>query len=803
MVSLFSIVAFVLTFVIIFLNIHMIFLLLFIPSWQQKRSQKEEADYDDELTGAMLHNNRRPPHPLNPYGWTPQKRYRVWSLSCLVISNVLHLTHNIMGYIFDALTSNLSWTDANTATNGYYFYTRPILNDFFCFFFNLAIMFYAFCVIDRFRRIQMVLPKSRMEVFLTAFNYTLIFICVACFLINSTCVILNSITLLTGNIFFDYRMCDNLSYLTGILSLLMPFLVVVMEFYCNIKLILTSLRSIKRQVMENGNSTDALNIETAVINSTLTTPVNALFDFKIRKYSRLRLKMIILFILLMLSDMLDILFSALGSANILSADDSLLIASSFAGVHVYFSFSLLDLFLRELNNIKRLAAVKNGKRDKKQPQFPMYVSPTFQSRDTSQNPVASEWISESHDVCSALQSYSAFSPSRSNSHKVYVVKSSKVEEKTAVGPTRLTYLIFEVCSNGRKRKVVTAADITLEEEAGANHWSHFKRYKLLSLVILEVSFIFHLANSIIRFKMDEEGKNPFFEEYFLPIMLTGSFYNWAFQLALFFYALGLIDRFERLQMVLKNSRLAALLAVFHGWLAFLLSLTILPSLVNNIISIYSYYIPFPVNLDTWSLIVDTMTQLSQLVLPASVIILELFSNIKLVHTTLYQWSFSLSTNNRTLNLKIIEYRRLKTKMLGLFFFLTLLDITIFTQFIMAGISMLPRNETDLVASSFTGIHFWISYALLDIFLKELQRVKKVNQLMEAAAAAASPQSPTFDSKDTSIFSDMADQKSYNPSCVAIQPLESLRNLSHYPYSSQRGQDNILLHPLRSQARISD
>jgi hypothetical protein len=229
-------------------------------------------------------------------------------------------------------------------------------------FFCLNFVFYTFCLIDRFKRIQMILPKS------TA-NYLLIAIKMLICIIYLT-IVGGAGTSTAINMFHlsvDAADWERLKAIVSILEGLLPVLIIVLEVYFNITLIITSLRSmskdIKSKPVRNGDGPDA-KINTT--NQFLVSPAKKLLLFKIKEYRKLKFKMITMFVALALLDALTFAMAGIGTVagNIIPYIETMLIISSICGLHIFVSFGLLDLFLVELNRIKRLTSAPKSLMEK-------------------------------------------------------------------------------------------------------------------------------------------------------------------------------------------------------------------------------------------------------------------------------------------------------------------------------------------------------------------------------------------------------------------------------------------------------
>ncbi len=219
---------------------------------------------------------------------------------------------------------------------------------------------------------------------------------------------------------------ERLNVIMALMEGLLALLVILLEFYCNITLIITSLRLMSKDIKakpagesddpdaEIRNSKGKGNPSKAhqkmnTANQSIA-PATQLLLFKIKEYRKLKLKMISLFAAMALLDVLTLVMAVCGTAKIFPGNESLLIISSIVGLHVFVSFALLDLFLVELNRIKRLAAPKAIIPLKKmKDQSPLLSD--FQSKDTSLHPSIKESaIDKSEFLSDNENSYSDFSP---------------------------------------------------------------------------------------------------------------------------------------------------------------------------------------------------------------------------------------------------------------------------------------------------------------------------------------------------------------------------------------------------------
>jgi hypothetical protein len=216
-------------------------------------------------------------------------------------------------------------------------------------------VFYAYCLIDRFKRIQIILPKSMA-------NY--LFIAIKMLLWLILFVIICGAGTSTG-VWLSYFASDAAPYwerlirlIVSILEGLLPVLIIILEVYCNIALIITSLRLISKDVKAKpvDGEGDVSNVEINSSNQVFVSPATQLLLIKIKEYRKLKFKMITMFVALALLDALTFVMAVIGTVagNILPINESMLIISSICGLHLFVSFALLDLFLVELNRIKRL-----------------------------------------------------------------------------------------------------------------------------------------------------------------------------------------------------------------------------------------------------------------------------------------------------------------------------------------------------------------------------------------------------------------------------------------------------------------
>ena len=234
---------------------------------------------------------------------------------------------------------------------------------------------------------------------------------------------------------FSLETYEQINGFVSLMESLLSLLVILLEFYCNISLIITSLRLMSKDIKAKPAG-ESHNPDAEITNSKgkgnpsqaqqkmntanqIITPATQLLLLKVKEYRKLKLKMIFMFAAVGLIDILTLAMAACGTLHIFPVYESLLIVSSICGLHIYVSFTLLDLFLVELNRIKRLAAPKAMIPLKKMKEKSPLLS-DFQSKDTSLHPSIKESaIDKSEFLSDNENSYSDFSthPSVSKSLK--------------------------------------------------------------------------------------------------------------------------------------------------------------------------------------------------------------------------------------------------------------------------------------------------------------------------------------------------------------------------------------------------
>lgn len=328
-------------------------------------------------------------------------------------------------------------------------------------------------------------------------------------------------------------------------------------------------------------------------------------------------------------------------------------------------------------------------------------------------------------------------------------------------------------------------------------WSLQKSYRVALLVSIEFAFILHMACYFFAYLIPANSESS--PEYFLyftitrPLTSTGSFI--LFNLSMMLYGFCLIDRYTRIQMIIPKSRAAYVFVFVHRIILAFGLLTILPSFISCAIGMYSAYNPEWIDPTSWNTRTQQVPQLFEILLPIVIIILEFFCNIRLLKTCLrgmqpvqiivstnppppINVSSSSSTTppltssslgsstspveevtaTTTNNYKAEEYKRLRRKMLLLIMFLVVLDLITFFLEVAGGTRLLPADETLTMSMSLSGVHFLVSFSLLDLFLHELKRIKSLplnGPVHKRRAPAARDReryiSPTFRSSDTSQF----------------------------------------------------
>jgi hypothetical protein len=212
---------------------------------------------------------------------------------------------------------------------------------------------------------------------------------------------------------------ERLNVIMALMEGLLALLVILLEFYCNITLIITSLRLMSKDIkakpaggsdvpdFEMSNPSGKCNNSKA--HQQIVAPATQLLLLKIKEYRKLKFKMFAMFAAMALLDVLTLVFAGCATLRIFPNHEALLIVSSICGLHIFVSFSLLDLFLVELNRIKRLTAPKAMIPLKK---TPLHID--LQSQDT---PLPANLQESAIEIfVSEDNSYSAFSAPKSVIH---------------------------------------------------------------------------------------------------------------------------------------------------------------------------------------------------------------------------------------------------------------------------------------------------------------------------------------------------------------------------------------------------
>lgn len=229
-----------------------------------------------------------------------------------------------------------------------------------------GISLYILCVIDRFQRIELVLPKSSTERVLKAAKVLIVTVCTL-ICIGET---YNKVVMIIGDT--KYMVLD---WQVGLAELFQIFVVVIIEFLVNLRLVqsvlkqehITPLPRLQHEdVLKNGKFPFTIGSSSADSESTTPTPSPPLSGFKTKKHqpspvpskaqiakTRLRRMMIALFSLLLLFDILGILLFSLGGQHVLPSDETINISNAILILHFYCSFKLLDLLLHLLHQLKK------------------------------------------------------------------------------------------------------------------------------------------------------------------------------------------------------------------------------------------------------------------------------------------------------------------------------------------------------------------------------------------------------------------------------------------------------------------
>lgn len=180
---------------------------------------------------------------------------------------------------------------------------------------------------DRYIRIQMILPKSRASVILTSAQVIILLLV----LIVVTATIKYSCELSQNCLITEFhqtlvKFYDNAIPFVGLLLILTNLLI---EMVCNIRLVLTSLNSL----LMNKKTAE----QEKAYGHVATT------NLKDVEYMNLRFKMVLLYSLIASIDLISIGLSVVGGFQLpqIPLLETLLIASSMFSFHYYFAFWLL------------------------------------------------------------------------------------------------------------------------------------------------------------------------------------------------------------------------------------------------------------------------------------------------------------------------------------------------------------------------------------------------------------------------------------------------------------------------------
>lgn len=298
-------------------------------------------------------------------------------------------------------------------------------------------------------------------------------------------------------------------------------------------------------------------------------------------------------------------------------------------------------------------------------------------------------------------------------------------------------------------------------------WSKHKRLRLASIVTFLVSNVAHLIDTVAfwmifplnTYTVITSVPNTSYSSAQLLIMMrTGSLlYNCCFAACELILILLVVDRFQRVTMVLPGSRKALILRLLSSSCVFMCILIVIGNVASFIrLTSDSMFANEDDSIDSTVNKKDTLkfvyqafksiVQLLEIVLAFTAIFSDLYFNLSLVLSSLR--SYSISTNhqsysNRANNITA-RYQRTHFKMIFLYTASMFLDFSTVLLLILAtpmfplpagydsisGVaSFLPSYETLLIVSSIPALHYLFTFNLLDMFLEDLRQIKKTKKQM--------------------------------------------------------------------------